>query len=114
MAVTVEQFITYIGGDVDDGDTVEKATTVLSVATTLVHDYIRATFVEEGEVLSSHIPQDIIDLAILRVGEVVHRQRTNTPSVMDQFNGVGQTTYPFPNDPMLPAYPLLRGYVLPW
>lgn len=111
--VTLEQFVYFIGGTEDD-ETDTRLLICLDVATAKVLDYIKGTCVDPTDVTTSSIPTSIVDLSIMKVGDELWNQRNMHPTVREQFDfgsGVASNTS---RDPMLAAYPLLKGFVLPW
>lgn len=111
MAVTAEQFADYIGGlDFDN----PKLILVLSVAESKVYDYIKSTFATPGVPSTSTIPVEIVDLSILKVADELWNQRNKLSTPREQMDFGGGMLSTMNRDPMLPAYSLLRGYVLPW
>lgn len=113
MAVTIEQFVDYIGGTVDDHDD-QRIVLCLEVAEIKVHQFVRSTCVDPAILATSSIPTVIVDIAIMKVADELYRQRNITPSPREQIDYGSGVLSNTSRDPMSAAYPVLRGYLLPW
>lgn len=102
MAVTVERFLDYFGGD-PNTDTA-KAQDTLAVAVIMVENYV-------GD---SIVPEPVVDLAVLRVASALWSAEHVQARSNDSFYETNEAPAPTNRDPMTAAYVLLRKWVLPW
>lgn len=113
MTVTAALFADYIGGESVDAEN-PRLILVLGVAKVQVLDFVKSTCTDATDIETSSIPEEVLDLAILKVADELWNQRNIKPRVMEQIDYGGAMLSTTNRDPMLPAYSLLRGYVLPW
>lgn len=102
MTVSVERFLDYFGGD-PNTDTADAQST-LEVAVIMVDNYV-------GD---SIVPTEVVDLAVLRVGNALWAAEHVQARSNDSFYETNEAPAPTNRDPMTAAYVLLRKWVLPW
>lgn len=116
MSVTVEDFVAYIGGDETDEANLKLAL-CFSVAKEKVTQHVMSTITDPEAVdplATSSIPTHILDLAVIKVADELWNQRNIRPNPREQFDFGSGLVSNTSRDPMLAAYPLLNGWVLPW
>lgn len=102
MTVTVEQLTTAIGANVNED--LDEVRSTLTHATLMVENYV------DGAV----VPEPILDLAIIRVAQVLWSTNNIPSRATDSFYETSEAPSPVNRDPMGTAYVILRKWVLPW
>ena len=102
MAVSVERFLEYVNANANTD--VDKAREILDVATLLVENYV----------LDNEVPEQVLNLAIVRVGDALWNQQHVPSQSGNTYYETEQAPAPTNRDPMTTAYIILRKYVFPW
>lgn len=102
MALTVEQLIQAIGADINDD--FEEVQRTLTQAQLMVQNYVSENVV----------PQEIVDLAVLRVAQALWNANHVPAQSGNSFYETTEAPAPVNRDPMTTAYVILRKWVLPW
>lgn len=102
MALTVEQLVQAIGADINDH--FEEVQRTLTQATLMVQNYV----------LDNVVPEEIVDLAVLRVAQALWNVNHVPAQSGNSFYETTEAPAPVNRDPMTTAYVILRKWVLPW
>lgn len=102
MALSVEQLVQAIGADINEH--LEEVQRTLTQATLMVQNYV----------LDSVVPEEIVDLAVLRVAQALWNVNNVPAQSGNSFYETTEAPAPVNRDPMTTAYVILRKWVLPW
>lgn len=102
MTVTVERFSELIGADINED--------LLEVSDTL----IQAQLMVDNYVGPNDVPEEIMDLAVVRVAQQLWSVNNIPSRSSDSFYETTDAPAPVNRDPMTTAYVILRRWVLPW
>lgn len=116
MTVTSTDLATYVGAGQDEY--ADLLADCLLEAVALVEKYLTTGTDDAGQPILASVPEAIQDRAVKEVAADLFNRR-NAPNgiVQQQFattDGYGTTAMRINRDPMAPAYPILRRWVLPW
>lgn len=115
--VSVADVKAYVGSTDPEYD--DLLANCLAEATELVEKYITRVYWDAITQAYLHdaayVPDVILDRAFLEVAADLFNRRNAPNGIQNaQFALEGATPMRINRDPMAPAYPLLRRYVLPW
>lgn len=74
-------------------------------------DFDNATVLVEGYIGENFVPEEIIELSILKTGSDLYAQR-NSPQGVSQFADMDNVGIRVARDPLAACKPLLRKYVI--